>query len=647
MIIQRPLFQPESPWKPPRVGSLPSWKGAKRVGIDVECHDPLIKKLGPGVRRGGYVVGYSFAIEDGPSFYVPIRHAGGDNVPDPQQALAYLRDNAREFTGDVCGAGMQYDLDYLAELDITFPNAHRFRDTQVAEALIDELQDRYSLEAIAQRRGLPGKDETLLREAAKAWGVHPKEGISTLPGRFIGPYGEQDSRLPLQLLRRQERDIEEQELDEVWDLECRLLPVLVKMRRRGVKVNFQKLENIEVWSEQQERECLGKIQHETGVRIAVGDVWKPGALQPALAAIGIEVKKTVRKDGKEGQYSIDNNLLDSIEHPVAKLIQRARKVNKLRTTFANSIREHAVKGRIHCTFNQTRRTDDETGDDQGGRYGRLSCVDPNLQQQPSRDDFADMWRSIYEPDDPSCLWASPDLSQQEPRWLVNFAELSRCPGAKAAGEKYRLDPNADNHTMMARLIYGYADDVMPDKKHRTYAKIIFLGLCYGMGGAKLARKLGLPTAWIFSRKYKKMIEIAGPEAQSILDQFNQRAPFVKKLAEKCEEKAKSRGYIKTISGRRCRFPMKKDGSGYDWSHKALNRLIQGSSADQVKMIMVEADAAGFPLQLQVHDELGLTVPGWERANELGHLMRTCVKATVPFKVDVECGPSWGEVKATA
>lgn len=641
--IQQPLFRPDVTYEPPRISGLPNWSGASRVSIDIECRDDKLKTLGVGVRRGGYICGYSFAIEDGPAEYVPIRHAGGDNVGNPKAALQYLRDQAKVFTGSICGAGLQYDLDYLAEQDIVFRQAEWFRDCQIAEPLLDELQFSYSLESIAERRGLPGKDETMLRDAASAYGIDPKSEMWKLPARYVAQYGIQDARLPLQLLRRQEREIEEQDLWGVYDLESRLLPVLVKMRRRGVRIDFDKLEKVEEWALEEEQTKLAEVYHHTGVRINVGDVNKPNGYAAALQAIGVDVPKT-----DQGKWSVDKELLESIDHPVAKALGRARKVNKLRCTFAKSVREHAIGDRIHCTFNQLRKTkDDGSNEAMGARYGRLSCVLPNLQQQPSRDDFAKMWRSIYIPDE-GAIWSCNDFSQQEPRWLVHYAELCHLnpklrfdsPSAHIAAEKYRTDPTTDNHTMMARIVYGLLDNEEPTKTQRTNAKIIYLGLCYGMGGGKLARSLGLPTKWIMSRRGFR-IEVAGTEAQAVLDLFNARAPFVKQMAKQCEAVGTRKGYITTVSGRRCRFP-EKDAGGYDWTHKALNRLIQGSSGDQTKEAMVQADAAGFRIQLQVHDELDHSAEHRKEAEELGQLMRESIIANVPFKVDTEIGPSWGE-----
>ena len=648
---QFPLWKPESSWRPPKVGDLPSWEGAKRVGFDCETKDPFLKQLGPGCRRDdSHITGFSFAIEDGPSFYVPIRHAGGDNVEDPGQAVAYLRDQAKHYPGIVAGANLSYDLDWVAEEEVEFPEVAFFRDVQIADPLICELHQSYSLQAIAERFGMPGKNTELLIDAARHYNVDPKGGMWQLPARYVGPYAGEDARLPLQILRRQERLIEEQNLQEVFDLESRVLPVLVRMRRRGVRVSEERLDTIEKWSLDQEAEALAKVKQLSGVEVAVGDVWKSGALAPALISIGVEVPMTMGR-GKTPSPSIDKDFLGGLKHPVADAIAWARKVNKLRTTFAKSIRTHSVNGRIHCTFNQLRKTS-EDGNQRGAAYGRLSSENPNMQQQPARDEFAKMWRGIYLPEE-GTQWASLDYSQQEPRMLMHFAELCGLQGAHDAAQQYRDNPDTDNHQMMAD-ISGVA---------RKQAKDLFLGRCYGMGGAKLCDKLSLPTRWaVFYRQYGKnpmffdtqseaqthasntkgqAWRVAGREGQAIIDQFDERLPFVKALAKKCEKKAKQAGFIHTLSGRRCRFPVGSSGK-YDWCHKALNRLIQGSSADQMKKAMVEMDDAGFFLQLQVHDEGNGSSNDPKEIQRMSQIMSDTYTLGVPFKGDVEVGPSWGE-----
>ena len=264
-----------------------------------------------------------------------------------------------------------------------------------------------------------------------------------------------------------------------------------------------------------------------------------------------------------------------------------------------------------------------------------------------------MWRSIYVPEKGK-LWASNDYSQQEPRMLVHYAELCKLQRAKEAADKYRTDPNADNHQMMAEMA-GI---------ERKPAKALFLGKCYGMGGAKLCDKLELDTRWgvFFYGQYGKKpmyfeeaehaweaarveggkaFKVAGEEGQKIIDKFDDELPFVHMLAKECEGRAKKMGFIRTIGGRHCHFPRDNTGQ-FDWTYKALNRLIQGSSADQTKRALVEVEKAGHFLQLQVHDELCLSVENTEEAEQVAEIMRSCMPINVPSKVDVEIGKSWGD-----
>lgn len=649
--MQVPLFTTaQSKWVAPNLSDLPRWEGVKRIGLDIETKDPYLKQLGPGVRRpDGYITGVSFAFEDGPSFYLPMRHEGGGNLP-VDQVMRYLKDQCQLYDGTIVGANLGYDLDWLAESGVVFPNVKWIRDVQIADPLICELYNSYSLDAIAKRWDMPGKNEDVLRAAAADYKIDPKSEMWRLPAEFVGSYAEDDARLPLDILRRQERVIDDQDLWGVYDLESKLLPILLKIRRRGVRVHEGRLTEIERWSTERENEQLAEVKRKTGIKVASTDVWKAEALATVLNYLGVKLEKT-----KTGKPKIDKDLLKTIDHPVARALEKARKFNKLRTTFAQSVRNHMTNGRIHCTLNQLRRQKDGEDDVVGAAYGRLSSANPNMQQQPSRDEFAKMWRSIYLPEEDH-LWAANDYSQQEPRMAVHYASIAKhLIGQKAwlaaiqARDHYRNDPNADNHQMMADMAG------IPRKP----AKDIYLGLSYGMGGPKLCRSLGLPTI-IAVRGPRGMIydvespegkalladgarrfEAAGPEGQALLNTFDDKVPFVRALARAAEKKAKQSGYIQTLSGRRCRFPLDPYGN-YDWTHKALNRLIQGSSADQTKTAMVQLDEAGFNMMLQVHDEVALNIKSREEAEAAADIMRHCVNLEVPSKVDVEIGLSWGE-----
>lgn len=599
----------------------------------------MLTTLGPGVRRGAYIVGISFAIEDGPSAYLPIRHQGGDNL-DEAAVWSYLRDQTAVFHGDLAFANGSYDLDFLEEAGIHF-NPRFHRDVQIAEPLLDEQQFKYSLEDIAERYGFPGKAEDLLTLAARRYGLHPKKDLWRLPARYIGAYAEQDAKLPLQLLRKQERELDAQGLFRIYDLESRVLPILVKMRRRGVRIDLARLDEVERWLSNEETNALNKVHDLSGVRLSFADVWAAEALAPVLTPLGVTIPITP----KTKKPSVDKDFLAGLKGDLPRAVERARQLDKIRRDYVRTIRDHLVNGRIHATFNQLKMTRDD-GDDSGTITGRLSCADPNMQQMPARDpELGPMWRSIFIPDE-GLHWVSLDYSSQEPRMTVHYAAVSGCTGAEALAEKFRTDPHMFDPKLRVDLHQATADLC---KIKRKDAKTIFLGLCYGMGGAKLCAKLGLPTEWVFSKRKKRNIEVAGEAGQALIDKFHTMVPFVKELSEKVQAAGAKYGYIRTIGGRRCRFPLDVDASTetwkvYDHLHKGLNKLIQGSSADQTKTALVQIDAAGHAIQLQIHDEICLSVADQAQADAVAKIMMECVPLRVPSIVDAKIAPNWGAAK---
>lgn len=675
---QLPMFQPRSDWRAPRMIDLPErWPDATRVGFDLETRDPHLHELGPGyIRRDGYVVGYSFALEDGPAHYLPLRHQGGDNVEEMEGALRYLRDRLASYRGEIVGANLQYEIGWAQTDGLAFHRDARMRDVQVADPLIDELQDKasggtgYSLDAIAARWGEPPKDEALLEEAARYYGLDPKADLWRLPARFVGPYAEQDARLPLSILRRQESEIDRQDLWQVWNLETDLLPVLMRMKLRGVLIDQDRLAQVEEWSLAEEASALAAVRDLTGVDIPVGKASSSVLCAPALEHVGVSVKRGTTKTGLP-TASVDKFLLERLERTspdgsaAKRLADRliwARKMNKLRGTFAASVREHMVGGRIHTTFTQVRGNWRDDDDQEGTGWGRLSSVKPNLQQQPSRDDaYAPRWRSIYIPE-PGTQWAALDYKAQEPRLVVHYAALLGLQGAEEMAQRYRLDPKTCSHTLMAQIT----------GQKRSDAKSVSLAIQYGQGGKSFAQKQFLPTRWAVNttrwddRRFfatrdeaeawaeqhrselrtfmgRAVWEVAGEQAQAMIDTFNAKLPFVRALSQACQESVRQHGNIRTLLGRVCHFPKRSDGS-YDWLHKALNRLAQGGAADQMKRALILLDRADRYLQLQVHDEADGSVSGEPEARAMSDIMAHAVELIFPSHVDIDLGRSWGEAR---
>lgn len=662
----RPIGYADAQWRPPRIEDLPaSWAGVKRLAFDTETYDPHINTLGPGVRRGSRMIGVSFAIEYGPAFYLPFFHgydpvsnpypdaALYDNM-DPEVVLAYLRDNFKTYEGEVVGMNLPYDLDHVWEEGITMPKVSRFLDIGVADPLLNELHDKYSMQAISKRRGFEGKDEVTLNQAATANKWHPKGDLHKMPARFAGEYGTEDSALPLKVLRLQEQDIEKNGLEKSWDMECRLLPILVRMTRRGVAVDERRLEQVEEWSKKVERGALAIVKHETGVDIDLNNDRNTELLHRAMTAAGIDTSRGIKRE-------VFGPLKDNA---TAQALDKMKQMQTLRSTFVNGTRNHLVNGRMHCVFNQIRRTnDDSNGEDSGVAFGRLSTEHVNMQNQPSlsrsppNDETGAIWRSIYGPD-LGMMWAAKDLKQQEPRWTYQFAAMAKLPGADKVVQALRDNPLMDSYQVLVDIT-GLG---------RGTCKIAWLSYVYGKSDGNLCGTpppfgFGLPT-WpaVYDRRSWQHVSIEtprgaelvaagaspyrrpGPEGQAIIDKINEGAPFLRALQKMAQKRATERGYVQLISGRRCHFEKYEDSGKYKDVHAALNRIIQGSAAEQTKGMMIAVSEAGFDdsLLLQVHDELDSQVESKKQAEQIVEVMRHAVPMMFETVVDLELGPSWGE-----
>ena len=594
---------------------------AKEIAIDLETKDEGINKgLGAGWAMGqGEIIGFAVATEGWQAYY-PFGHFGGGNLIK-EQVLKYMH--------DVCALpcrkifhNAQYDVGWLKAYGIEVKG--EIVDTMIAGALIDENRYTYKLNALAKDYVGELKAETDLIEAAKAHGVDPKQEMWMLPAEHVGYYAEQDARLTYLLWQRFKHEIYKQNLETIWDLEKSLLPTLIEMRMKGIRVDLEKAEILQKKFEQKEKEVLLNIKKLVGKDI---DIWAARQIGFAFDKLGIDYPKT----SKSGEPSFTQNWLINSEHDISKYIVSARELNKFRNTFLNSILKFENKGRIHAEIQQLRN-------DSGGTVsGRLSMSNPNLQQLPARNkEFGPMIRGLFLPEE-GYKWGSFDYSQQEPRLVVHYAS-SIGEGYEGSQELVEAYANAD-----ADFHQTVADLVGIDRKQ---AKTIGLGLMYGMGKNKLANMLGLNF----------------DEASALIGKFNRRAPFVKLLSDRCMKKANEEGVIRTKLGRKCRFSMwePKDfgihtpetfenaSAKYGrnnikraFTYKALNRLIQGSAADQTKQALVVCRGEGFLPLLQIHDELCFNVTE-DDVQKIKRVMEGCVELNVPSVVDVALGSNFGE-----
>jgi DNA polymerase I-like protein with 3'-5' exonuclease and polymerase domains len=612
----------ESDWKTPT--SFPNLKEAKEIAIDLETKDPNIKNKGPGwPTNDGNIIGVSVAAE-GFNGYYPIAHESGSNM-DYKTVLDWVQEICNG-PGDKIFHNAHYDVGWLRAHGIRIKQG-RIIDTMIASALVDENRFSYSLNALAYDWLGETKSEKELRDSAAEWGVDAKGEMYKLPAQYVGFYAEQDSALTLKLWQYLKIKIEKESLKDIFELECDVFHVLHEMMAKGIKVDLDQAHQLKKEFIAREKQLLFEIKQEAGVDI---DIFAARSIAKAFDKL--KIKYPLTEKSKEPSFTA--NWLLNCEHKIAKLIREARETHKFHATFIDSVFKFTHNGRIHASINQLR------GEGGGTVSGRLSYNNPNLQQIPARNlEFGPKIRSLFKPDN-GMQWGSFDYSQQEPRIVVHYAVSIGYEGAGELLKAYQKE-DADFHQTVAEM----AD--IP----RTQAKTINLGLFYGMGVKKLARELG----------------ISQEDADQILNKYNTRVPFVKQLARRCMDSAEKYGSVRTLKGRRCRFDLwepqawglhkavpydqavekyGKNAIKRSGTFKSLNRLIQGSAADQVKVAMVQCFKNGFLPLLQIHDELCFNVrPGDKDIGDIKHIMENCIKELkVPSKVDVETGASWGECK---
>ncbi len=616
---QMPLFTPETEWVMP--DELKDLRGHKEIAIDLETNDPHLKQLGSGnVTNRGHIAGVAVAVE-GWSGYYPIQHEQGGNM-DKKLVLEWLQDILKQENTTFIFHNAMYDVCWLRSAGLTIKGP--IVDTMIAASLIDENRLSYQLNTLSKHYVGIGKDEKILIEAAKEYGLDPKADMWRLPSMFVGQYAERDAESTLKLWQRLKVELYNQELMDVFTLETKLFPCLVDMRFKGVRVDLEKAQNIKLNLIKREETLIKKIKDLTGVHVEI-------MAARSIAKAFDKLKLPYDRTAKSNEPSFTKNFLQNHPHELPQAIAEARELNKAHSTFIDSITKHEVNGRIHADINQIRS-------DAGGTVtGRFSMSNPNLQQIPARHpELGPMIRSIFIPEEKH-VWGSFDYSQQEPRILVHYAKLQNLTGVDEIVDAYNAG-DADFHQVVADMA-GI---------ERKQAKTINLGLMYGMGKNKLMAELGLMKE----------------SAEKLIRQYHSKAPFVKQLMDNVSRKANDRGRIRTLGGRACHFdlwqpvqfgvfkplPLEQARKEYDeplkraFTYKALNKLIQGSAADMTKKSMVALYKNGIIPHIQIHDEVDISIESQKQAEDIIEIMESAVELQVPNKVDYEKGDNWGEIK---
>lgn len=493
--------------------------------------------------------------------------------------------------------------------------------TYVAETLVDEHRFSYHLDDLGKDYfGIGKSDEALYEWLAEHCGGKPTrkaqiKNIAKAPIEMAAYYGIGDIDITERLHKKQmEYFTEEHDLVPVFQLEMMVLKALLFTERRGVPINMEAVPVAREAMERKQGEIRDRLIDLVGFDV---NPRSPKQMTAAFEELGLEISY----NAKTGNPTFAKDILQRYDHEFIDLIFEQRSVGVMLNTFLAGFDSHVYEdGRIRPNFNQTR------GDEYGTRTGRLSCSEPNLQQIPKRNkELASQIRSLF------CApegydWFSADWEQFEFRVFGHYSK------DEALIERFRENPELDYHQAVADLT---------GLPRNPYAKQLNLGLVFGMGEGLMAKHCDLPYTEEPGRGGKTYLR-AGDKAKQIFSTYHEALPGARRVLMAAERKALHKGYVKTIMGRRLRFP---DGKG---AHKAGGLIFQGTSADIMKKKLVLIDNTFRTDEIQfvlpVHDEFNFIVSQdldqKEVKARIKQILEDVPELRIPVLSDVGIASNW-------
>ena len=601
-------------------------KSSNLVCIDIETYDPDIKDKGPGTHRGqGHICGLGVATYDNEgkliNDYLSFSHP--DTPPELRAQNMRQAKDILSWQMPKIGANIVYDIEWLQSQG--FEVNGKYHDVQYAEPLLDEYRRSYSLKSLAEKYYLKAKQSSVLDRYAATMGWKGKgiEHIWRMPEKVAREYALVDVELPLDIFAKQQIELEKQNLWDLYLLETDLIPVILEMRKHGVRLDIPLLKK----TIKQATEVLYNLKDE--IRDWAGydiNINSPKQLAERFDKEGINFPRNPltanmkAKGIKLGNPNLNKQVLNKLaqSHPICQKILDYRHYDTLINMFLHRYATDNVDGRLYCTFHPLR------SDNYGTVSGRFSSSNPNLQQVSAKKEEnvdgdldalkGQVVRKLFIPDE-GHRWAKADYSQVEYRIMAHYAQGK---GSDELRESYNNNKHMDYHQRIVELT-GF---------DRRDAKRVNFGGAYGIGVATASNLFG----WSLD------------EAEIFMNAYHRAAPYIKSTRWKVSEVAARRRHIYTILNRKARVhPSRK-------LHSMFNRLIQGSAADIMKQAMVDAYKKGLfeelRLHLTVHDEVDVSYKdnktGNEALVELVSTMEDAVKLKVPLLVDCHTGENWAE-----
>lgn len=537
--------------------------------------------------------GVAIATGAGASFYIDLQNFESGK----EEAVTPLRDILSNGFLEKCVHDYKRNLAVLKKIGIA-PEAVS-DDTYLAAYLIDSSRPSYALSLLAQ--------QNLGQEIAE---IIP-ENFTESQYRTL-----ENADFTFQLAPMLRRKIQENELEKIYtEIELPLVPLLYEMEMAGLKVDVKVLGGLSEFITTETEMLATRIYELAGKEFNIGSPKQVGEILQELNIIGN------RKTAK-GQLSTSRDVLTELAetYELPRLILEWREFDKLRATYADALPKLVgADGRVHGNLNQTVTT-----------TGRLSSSNPNLQNIPIRTELGQQIRRAFIPE-AGCKLISADYSQLELRLLAHITRDEVMLKAFQNGE--------DIHAQTAKLVFGAKTDAEL-KIARRLAKITNFAIAYAVEAYGLSQRVGISRI----------------EAKKVIEDYYETYKGVRRFMDEVPEKAREKGYVSSIYGRRRPIPAINDRNYSVRSRaerEAINMPIQGTASDIVKIAMLKVDAAlrrenlKTRIVMQVHDELLLESPDAEVARAEAVVkkeMETAVALDVPLIVEVGAGENWMNTK---
>ncbi|MCX6351140.1 MAG: DNA polymerase I [Bacteroidetes bacterium] len=546
------------------------------------------------------ILGMEFSCKSGEGYYVPTLENGAEIIAEFKPVFE-------------CGAmkiaqNLKYDMQLLLNYNIEVQPP--FFDTMLAHYLVEpdkrhgmdflaETFLQYSPVSITDLIGKKGKDQLTMADVEL---------------EKVKEYAAEDADITLQLKEKIAPLVINQNATKVFEeLELPLVPVLAYMEREGVRIDPAFLNEYSKKLAVEIVEAEDNIYKESGIKFNIASPKQLGEVLFEKLGLDDKAKKT-----KTGQYQTGEDVLAKLAHksPIVAHILDFRELQKLKSTYVDTLPLliNPKTGRLHTTYQQALAA-----------TGRLSSINPNLQNIPVRSDKGKEVRKAFIPRDENHLLISADYSQIELRIV---ASISGDEGMIAA-----FNNKIDIHTATAAKVFG-VDVSEVTKEMRYKAKSVNFGIIYGQGAFGLAENLSISRS----------------EAKEIIDNYWEQFPGIKTYMKTTVENAKKYQYVETLLGRRryLRDINSANATVRNFAERvAINAPIQGTAADMIKIAMINIHAElnkrklATRMILQVHDELIFDAPKTE-AEEVSHIIKKLMIEALPLKVPIEAEAGMGE-----